>query len=105
MIRRPPRSTLFPYTTLFRSYDDARGHDLHVALVDLSRREGLHPLMRMVGPVRQAPLRVQPAMRDAQRAVGDRCVRIGGGHERHFRALWIEGADGGEEVGGLRRGR
>src|SRR2546430_8777192 len=22
MIRRPPRSTLFPYTTLFRSYDD-----------------------------------------------------------------------------------
>src|SRR3712207_7084319 len=26
MIRRPPRSTLFPYTTLFRSVDD--GHDL-----------------------------------------------------------------------------
>src|SRR3712207_8868673 len=23
MIRRPPRSTLFPYTTLFRSYDKA----------------------------------------------------------------------------------
>src|SRR2546430_10536835 len=23
MIRRPPRSTLFPYTTLFRSYRDA----------------------------------------------------------------------------------
>src|SRR6266540_7485244 len=23
MIRRPPRSTLFPYTTLFRSRDDA----------------------------------------------------------------------------------
>src|SRR5256885_12967470 len=23
MIRRPPRSTLFPYTTLFRSFDDA----------------------------------------------------------------------------------
>ena len=22
MIRRPPRSTLFPYTTLFRSYED-----------------------------------------------------------------------------------
>src|SRR5690349_23536654 len=22
MIRRPPRSTLFPYTTLFRSWDD-----------------------------------------------------------------------------------
>src|SRR3989442_9417249 len=25
MIRRPPRSTLFPYTTLFRSRDPARG--------------------------------------------------------------------------------
>src|SRR5438093_2218695 len=25
MIRRPPRSTLFPYTTLFRSYHAARG--------------------------------------------------------------------------------
>src|SRR2546430_9225480 len=25
MIRRPPRSTLFPYTTLFRSYRPARG--------------------------------------------------------------------------------
>src|SRR5258706_3053982 len=24
MIRRPPRSTLFPYTTLFRSHDDVR---------------------------------------------------------------------------------
>src|SRR5438477_8918857 len=29
MIRRPPRSTLFPYTTLFRSlaYFDTSGHD------------------------------------------------------------------------------
>src|SRR3712207_8895613 len=26
MIRRPPRSTLFPYTTLFRSDHDARAH-------------------------------------------------------------------------------
>src|SRR2546422_2980463 len=28
MIRRPPRSTLFPYTTLFRSRRDAVGDDL-----------------------------------------------------------------------------
>src|SRR3712207_8863756 len=27
MIRRPPRSTLFPYTTLFRSDRRARGRD------------------------------------------------------------------------------
>src|SRR3712207_8750597 len=28
MIRRPPRSTLFPYTTLFRSQHDAPLHDV-----------------------------------------------------------------------------
>src|SRR3712207_7292507 len=27
MIRRPPRSTLFPYTTLFRSHPDGAGPD------------------------------------------------------------------------------
>src|SRR5256885_10791632 len=31
MIRRPPRSTLFPYTTLFRSEDPSRArHDANV---------------------------------------------------------------------------
>src|SRR5947207_6805283 len=30
MIRRPPRSTLFPYTTLFRSGDAAARGDQHV---------------------------------------------------------------------------
>src|SRR5260370_39815041 len=29
MIRRPPRSTLFPYTTLFRSHYSARGGRRH----------------------------------------------------------------------------
>src|SRR5258708_30199164 len=36
MIRRPPRSTLFPYTTLFRSGYDQRASDLfelHVAIM------------------------------------------------------------------------
>src|SRR3712207_7069081 len=41
MIRRPPRSTLFPYTTLFRSRDvaddAARGHPVAVAAL---RRAG-----------------------------------------------------------------
>src|SRR3712207_9431504 len=32
MIRRPPRSTLFPYTTLFRSVDDQVGDDAHAAV-------------------------------------------------------------------------
>src|SRR3712207_8888953 len=34
MIRRPPRSTLFPYTTLFRSHPKANGYQaLHVTLM------------------------------------------------------------------------
>src|SRR5258708_27268736 len=41
MIRRPPRSTLFPYTTLFRSHLDhmegPHGADLELALVQLPR--------------------------------------------------------------------
>src|SRR3712207_8418149 len=38
MIRRPPRSTLFPYTTLFRSvgHDDTAG----LALLELGQDEG-----------------------------------------------------------------
>src|SRR2546428_9402535 len=50
MIRRPPRSTLFPYTTLFRSGEEAGGLAPHrLRLWDLiqSRSPGeveLHPL-------------------------------------------------------------
>src|SRR3712207_9272712 len=32
MIRRPPRSTLFPYTTLFRSLDKSRATSARAAL-------------------------------------------------------------------------
>src|SRR3712207_7648909 len=35
MIRRPPRSTLFPYTTLFRSYNNAK------AVVNFIKKENL----------------------------------------------------------------
>src|SRR5205809_4304618 len=38
MIRRPPRSTLFPYTTLFRSHDLVLGFGRHV-----SRHRALAP--------------------------------------------------------------
>src|SRR2546429_3248360 len=42
MIRRPPRSTLFPYTTLFRSPTRVRSGDRRARLLDR-------------GPVRQWP--------------------------------------------------
>src|SRR5438477_9668822 len=34
MIRRPPRSTLFPYTTLFRSKDQVNSFGTGVGLID-----------------------------------------------------------------------
>src|SRR2546422_6505746 len=50
MIRRPPRSTLFPYTTLFRSVVDLAGRRLpqamlhHFNLSDPERRELFLPI-------------------------------------------------------------
>src|SRR2546422_8086846 len=45
MIRRPPRSTLFPYTTLFRSRDQRveprEGHDVDAALALAGRRDAV----------------------------------------------------------------
>src|SRR5438093_10031798 len=59
MIRRPPRSTLFPYTTLFRSkgvVDLHRGETLGVVLEHL----GLRGLVRIERPL---PLREVVARR------------------------------------------
>src|SRR5438270_10738629 len=55
MIRRPPRSTLFPYTTLFRSLATSRAADPHTHTRARSRRgDGT----RSTGP---APRRSHPA--------------------------------------------
>src|SRR3712207_8623788 len=61
MIRRPPRSTLFPYTTLFRSVEERAGHldadlriradvlgrlhvgQLHAVLLDVAARAEVEP--------------------------------------------------------------
>src|SRR5688572_32511494 len=43
MRRRPPRSTLFPYTTLFRSHKPGVGHEVIL---------GTRPLNQRLGPFR-----------------------------------------------------
>src|SRR3712207_7491363 len=51
MIRRPPRSTLFPYTTLFRSL--ARADALHVLVRGRAGGRGVGgaaPALRVLGP-------------------------------------------------------
>src|SRR5437016_10643233 len=45
MIRRPPRSTLFPYTTLFRSSRELRAKDKRVKVISLSRDFGYHAVL------------------------------------------------------------
>src|SRR3712207_6969322 len=56
MIRRPPRSTLFPYTTLFRS---GAGHE---------RRDGpAHPERQPRGPVLRARAPLNPWLGDGDR--------------------------------------
>src|SRR3989449_11519504 len=54
MIRRPPRSTLFPYTTLFRSH-----------------REGTFALIHPTAPHYNTLLRIDPNDRTGTRIVGD----------------------------------
>src|SRR2546425_8712482 len=48
MIRRPPRSTLFPYTTLFRSLEQKRR--LHLAMGSEGPMHSKHYLTGQVGP-------------------------------------------------------
>src|SRR2546422_5104706 len=47
MIRRPPRSTLFPYTTLFRS-NRQRTLPGMIGSVRISRRNSPHPILHIV---------------------------------------------------------
>src|SRR5258708_18512879 len=56
MIRRPPRSTLFPYTTLFRSrINPERLHRIQVELLDVLR-SGLEDHLELM--VLEKPVRV-----------------------------------------------
>src|SRR3989449_6634570 len=48
MIRRPPRSTLFPYTTLFRSQDSTKGHSNSISQISgLYHKQDVTPYMHV----------------------------------------------------------
>src|SRR2546425_10317515 len=81
MIRRPPRSTLFPYTTLFRSEDD----DL-ATLPDVVQR------VREVGAHRELDIGL---VEDDDRALG---------HARHDGLDLVGGDDGGRGGVGIGHG-
>src|SRR5689334_25320167 len=74
MIRRPPRSTLFPYTTLFRSAELTALHD--VGLVSQAECDGGELLDQQhagAGFGHGADHRDQPADRSEERRVGKEC--------------------------------
>src|SRR2546427_6215129 len=62
MIRRPPRSTLFPYTTLFRSRDGGQYGDVVVVLEQLPQAGRAVPGER-VFDVDRAPQAIHVARR------------------------------------------
>src|SRR5256885_7069858 len=78
MIRRPPRSTLFPYTTLFRSACSCTAIDAPARVADRGRRSA--PLRRAVHvPVSGAGARSSTGIQGPCRLlVGDRiaCARV-----------------------------
>src|SRR3712207_7456510 len=88
MIRRPPRSTLFPYTTLFRSEKEQQQHELEAAGWELVERGGgktiwrnpksgsLYPQSVAITMVREGP-----SPRIADEAPGDRkSTRLNSSH-------------------------
>src|SRR5687768_17699308 len=85
MIRRPPRSTLFPYTTLFRSVEPA--HEGHPAIIAQWDPERLHEFAEHVRHRRVpvgVPVRIdvggQPA-EEAMKGVEDRkSTRLNSSH-------------------------
>src|SRR3712207_7778597 len=65
MIRRPPRSTLFPYTTLFRSAEPRARDEPHQFLVADLRARSLDEAVRL--RAREHPAAVDPADRKSTR--------------------------------------
>src|SRR3712207_7623489 len=83
MIRRPPRSTLFPYTTLFRSLQKAAAHRAaapagarHVSdrFLDLLRRTAGLPAATDTGGASAAGGPLRYAVCDGDRVLGAGCT-------------------------------
>src|SRR5439155_26699609 len=52
LIRRPPRSTLFPYTTLFRSYDEVEHDGVEGTAGRLRALEAIHGIVAALDDLR-----------------------------------------------------
>src|SRR3712207_7770294 len=75
MIRRPPRSTLFPYTTLFRSRGAFELHQMFVVerVREAEAYPALHPLARLWAE----RVRRRPGFHEPQRRAHESAIFIG----------------------------
>src|SRR2546430_7433184 len=83
MIRRPPRSTLFPYTTLFRSVLDRRINDLLIVAEANRRKIGPEEIVRSEITDKIKP----PTEAEIARFYEDNKARITGRSEEHTSEL------------------
>src|SRR3712207_7955767 len=76
MIRRPPRSTLFPYTTLFRSGVSRMGIDLPEDFIEAFRKAERVVVLTGAGISAESGV---PTFREAQTEIG-RAHRLNSSH-------------------------
>src|SRR3712207_6522271 len=101
MIRRPPRSTLFPYTTLFRSDEALRvpGYDFDFvdARREVARWHVAHPVVvGVVNPLR--PLDPGPVEEEGYVILGELRLRVRHLHPDDGGAICGRGSVGGKQL-------
>src|SRR2546421_4470568 len=85
MIRRPPRSTLFPYTTLFRSHVvlPHTGLNQRTAHSVFSRRSATGPEISEIVHRRAINHELEPSIASARRQLSDRkSTRLNSSHDQ-----------------------
>src|SRR5256886_3883333 len=103
MIRRPPRSTLFPYTTLFRSVRfhqvfDRLAFQTRAVLADLHAEDALKTDDVAVQKISLPVVREMPAVNQARAGAGTRGAFPEFLHVRVLRRVFEVAAEGGSEI-------
>src|SRR3989449_10234372 len=94
MIRRPPRSTLFPYTTLFRSWST-----LHARRRSRSLSHSSYTSAKLPRPIRRFTSYLGPSARTRRSAVGTAGGGPAAGGTPGARAVVVTGGGGGPPPG------
>src|SRR2546430_17514412 len=92
MIRRPPRSTLFPYTTLFRSPDAENVAEMTLLAAEEVRRFGLTPKVALLSASNFGSVDIPSAakMRRALQLIAERAPQLEADGEMHGDAALSE---------------